>query len=81
VWTTSTADLGKSAADDGGADDGGDAAARTNWYRGRWIGAALVSCFSRGRKARCVGGEATGAEEFYVPSLFSTSFFLVVENR
>jgi hypothetical protein len=24
-------------------------------------------------------GEATGAEEFYVPSLFSTSFFLVVE--
>jgi hypothetical protein len=35
--------------------------------------------FLRGRKARCVGGEATGAEEFYVPSLFSTSFFLVVE--
>jgi hypothetical protein len=33
------------------------------------------------KKAWCVGGEAMGAEEFYVPSLFSTSFFLVVESK
>jgi hypothetical protein len=51
--------------------------------RGRGSGGAAggeeARVFSRGRKAWCVGGEATGAEEFYVPSLFSTSFFLVVE--
>jgi hypothetical protein len=36
--------------------------------------------FSRGRKVRCVGGEAMRTKEFYVPSLFFTSFFLVVEK-
>jgi hypothetical protein len=48
------------------ADGGGR---RGGWDRGRTCGGARASA----------GGEATGEEEFYVPSLFSTSFFLVVE--